>query len=90
MMDKTGNHRLRAPTPPITRSMADAGKAKMAELLASDAEGLASDDMLVAEVFIAMWTVMQEQAMHARMMAVRGTSAENVLVMPPSGIIRPI
>lgn len=92
MTDKTGNHKLRPPIPPITRSMADAGKAVLAELLAKDSEEVPiSDDILVAEIFIAMWVVMQEQAMKARMMAVKGYDVGNVLVMPPkSPIIRPV
>lgn len=91
MTDKTGNHKLRPPIPPITRSMADAGIAKLYELLKADTEeSMASDDVVVAEVFIAMWVVMQEQAMKARIMAVKGMDASNVLVMPKSPIIRPI
>lgn len=90
MIDKTGNHRLRAPTPPVTRSMADAGKARLADLLNLDTEGVpVSDDVVVAEVFIAMWCVMQEQAMKAREMAQKGMDANNILVMPHSGILRP-
>lgn len=91
MTDKTGNHRLRPPIPPITRSMADAGKTVMAELLAKDNDEVPiSDDILVAEVFIAMWIVMQEQAMKARIMAVKGMDSNNVLVMPKAPIIRPL
>lgn len=52
-------------------------------------ENPVGDDAVVAEVFIAMWLVMQEQAMKAREMAQKGLDANNVLVMPHSGIIRP-
>lgn len=90
MTDKTGNHRLRAPTPPVTRSMADAGIEKLYALMKLDTtENPVGDDAVVAEVFIAMWLVMQEQAMKAREMAQKGLDANNVLVMPHSGIIRP-
>lgn len=90
MIDKTGNHRLRAPTPPVTRSMADAGIEKLYALMKLDTpENPVGDDAVVAEVFIAMWCVMQEQAMKAREMARKGMDANNVLVMPHSGILRP-
>jgi len=90
MTDKTGNHRNRAPTPPVTRSMADAGKNVLASLLLmDDPQSPVSDDVVVAEIFIAMWCVMQEQAMKARAMAAKGGSVDNALVMPHSGILRP-
>lgn len=80
MTDLTGNHKKRAPPCPVTRAMADAGKAKLDTLTAiDDAEAQISDDQLVAEVFQAMWAVYWEQVF-----AVQGKNlkAPAALILP--------
>lgn len=51
-MDRTGNHKKRPPLCPVTRAMADAGKAKLDTMTGMDTEEEApiSDDMLVAGI----------------------------------------
>jgi hypothetical protein len=70
MTDKTGNHKIRPPKLAISRSMIDAGKKKLDELTALD-PGLddefgITDDLLCAEVFLAMWRVYWEDVMEVQ------------------------
>jgi hypothetical protein len=67
--------------------MADAGIEKLYALMKLDTpENPVGDDAVVAEVFIAMWCVMQEQAMKAQQMAQKGLNADNVLILPKRGL----
>lgn len=67
MTDKTGNHKIRPPKLAISRSMIDAGKKKLDDMVAMD-PGLdedfgITDDLLVAEVFLAMWNIYWNEVM---------------------------
>lgn len=81
MTDHTGNRKKRPPPCVVTRAMADAGKSKLDTMTAEDTEdNPATDDMLVARVFEAMWEVYWEQ-----FFAVSGKNlkAPVNLVLPP-------
>lgn len=86
MTDKTGNHKIHPPKLAITRNMIIEGKIKLDQLTTEDDDEVCeiTDDLLVAEVFLAMrnayWAeVMAEQRKQA--------SLSNVLMTPKRGII---
>lgn len=70
MTDKTGNHKIRPPKLAISRNMIDAGKKKLDELTALDSgldeEFGISDDLLVAEIFLAVWNVYWNDVMEVQ------------------------
>lgn len=86
MTDKTGNHKIRPPKLAITPSMLVAGKAKLDALTSEDHEEFnqINDDILVAEVFLAMWNAYWEQVM---MVQKAKDSPSNILIMPKREII---
>ncbi len=80
--DKTGNARKRPPRCIVTRSMADAGKAKLDSITAMDcAEAPISDDVLVAEIFQAMWNVYWEQVLRLQGKNMKPPAAQ--MILPP-------
>lgn len=85
MTDHTGNRKRRPPLCPVTRAMADAGKAKLETLTAIEEGAGVMDDQLVAEIFAAMWAVYWEQVF-----ALQGKNprAPHNLILPPSGLVR--
>lgn len=70
MTDKTGNHKIRPPKLAISRSMIDAGKRKLDEMTALDPsldeEFGITDDLLCAEVFLAMWNAYWNEVMEVQ------------------------
>jgi hypothetical protein len=90
MTDKTGNHRIRPPKLAISRSMIDAGKAKMNELTeldpALDIANVITDDLLCAEMFLAMWNVYWNEVMEVQ----RKKDAGSPIVQFRPSIIRPL
>lgn len=94
MTDKTGNHKIRPPKLAITRKMIEDGKAKLDELTAmaldedtaNDEPTDITDDLLVAEVFLAMWNVYWAEVMGEQR---KKSSQSNVIMMPQKGILRP-
>jgi len=86
-MDRTGNCKKRPPPCPVTRAMADAGKAKLDTLTSIDTEDAqVSDDQLVVEIYQAMWNVYWEQVF-----AVQGKTLKPptvALILPPTGFVR--
>lgn len=83
--DLTGNRKKRPPLCPITKGMADAGKAKLETLMAVEEGAGVTDDQLVSEIFHAMWGVYWEQVF-----ALQGKNlkAPANLILPPSGLVR--
>ena len=79
MIDLSGNRKKRPPPCPVTRAMADAGKAKLDTLTAMDDGAEVTDDQLVAEVFQAMWAVYWEQVYALQGKKLR---APNALILP--------
>lgn len=89
MTDKTGNRKIRVPQLAIGRTMIAAGKARLDALTSEDCEqaGITvTDDLLVAEVFLAMWNVYWEEVMAVQR---RKDSPANVLLMPDRRLVRP-
>ncbi len=85
-IDLTGNRKKRPPLCPVTKGMADAGKAKLETLMAVDEGAGVTDDQLVAEIFGAMWAVYWEQVFALQGKQVRAPAA--TLILPPSGFAR--
>ncbi len=87
MTDKTGNSKIRPPKLAITKEMIDAGKAKLDELtaasirddIANDEPTSITDDLLVAEVFLACWNVYWAQVMGEQR---KKENKGNVIMMP--------
>jgi len=87
MTDKTGNHKIRPPNLAITREMIEAGMAKLDELtamsmrddIANDHADDITDDLLVAEVFLACWNVYWSQVMGEQR---KKENKGNVIMMP--------
>ena len=80
LLDKTGSHKKRPPPCPVTRSMADAGKAKLDTLTAMDGpEANVTDDQLVAEIFQAMWAVYWEQVYALQGKVIKAPAAALIL-----------
>lgn len=85
--DLTGNSKRRPPLCPVTKAMADAGKAKLDTLTAIDTDEVpVTDDMLVAEVFQAMWAVYWEQVFELQGKQIKAPAA--ALVLPVPGLVR--
>lgn len=86
MTDLTGNKKRRPPPCPVTRAMADAGKAKLETLMAVDDGAGVTDDQLVTEIWQAMWSVYWDQVF-----AVQGKNLKapaSKLILPASGFVR--
>jgi hypothetical protein len=87
MTDKTGNSKIRPPKLAITREMIEAGKAKLDELtamsmrddIANDCADEVTDDLLVAEVFLAVWQVYWSQVMGEQR---KKENKGNVIMLP--------
>lgn len=80
------NRKRRPPLCPVTRAMADAGRAKLDTLTAMDEEAGVTDDQLVSEIFAAMWAVYWEQVF-----ALQGKNVKTpflVEAIPQAGLIR--
>lgn len=86
MTDKTGNHKIRPPKLAITPAMLVAGKEKLDTLTAEDnpEADLINDDILCAEIFLAMWNTYWEQVM---MVQKSKDSPSNILIMPKRELI---
>lgn len=94
MTDKTGNRKIRPPKLAITREMIEGGKSRLdaltAESTGDDAANDAAlpevtDDLLVAEIFLAMWNVYWAEVMGEQRKRANG----NVITILQKGIIRP-
>ena len=88
MTDKTGNHKIRPPKLAISRNMIDAGKKKLDELTALD-PGLdekfgITDDLLVAEIFLAIWNVYWNDIMTVQR---KKDEPSSILIMPKRELI---
>lgn len=84
MIHPTGNTARRPPLCPVTRAMADAGRARMQIFLDAEADGIpASDDRLVSEVFAAMWQVYWDQVFTLQGKQLKAPAH---LILPPRGI----
>lgn len=83
--DLTGNRKRRPPLCPVTRAMADAGKAKLDTLTAIEDGAGVTDDQIVSEIFAAMWQVYWEQVF-----ALQGKNvkAPSLLQLPQTGLVR--
>lgn len=79
------NRKKRPPLCPITRAMADAGKAKLDTLTAVDDEVGVTDDQLVSEIFHAMWGVYWEQVFELQG---KNLKAPANLILPQTGLVR--
>ena len=85
MTDKTGNHKIRPPKLAISRPMIEAGKKKLDELTALD-PGLdeefgITDDLLVAEIFLAIWNVYWNDVMAVQRKKDEGS---NIIMLKPA------
>lgn len=80
------NSKWRPPVCPITRAMAEAGKAKMESLMSIEEEAGVTDDMLVAEVFSEMWKVYWTQVHELNNRKVQLPPHSTLLA--PQGLIR--
>lgn len=85
LLDRTGNRKRRAPMCPVTRAMADAGKAKLDTLTSLDDGVGVTDEQIVSEIFHAMWGVYWEQVF-----ALQGKNlkAPSLVQIPPTGLLR--
>lgn len=88
MTHKTGNHKIRPPKLVITPSMLVAGKEKLEALtdLDNPEADLITDDILCAEIFLAMWQVYWEQVM---MVQRKKDGPSNIIMMMGSKLIMP-
>lgn len=89
MIDKTGNHKIHPPKLAITRNMITEGKIKLDQLTAEDDDEVCeiTDDLLVAEVFLAMWNAYWAEVMAEQR---KKDSPANVIMMPKNGILRSV
>lgn len=86
VVDLTKNKKKRAPICPITRAMAEAGKASMTTLMQVDDGAGVTDDQLVAEIFAAMWKVYWEQVFELQGKNLKAPAS--TLLLPKGGIVR--
>lgn len=83
-VDATGDHKKRAPLCPVTRAMADAGKAKLGQLTEADDGVGVTDDQIVSEIWGAMWQVYWEQVF---ILQGKNLKAPANLILPPRGLV---